>query len=339
MLGKHSSRRRSSVPLLVAAALASLVVAACGDSEGSDGGDDGKVGLKVGVLVTSGSPRHIAMDQSGAFADMEHPIEIVDFASSKDALEALTAGAIDVGLHLQSPATIVAQGNADPAWTKDTRPFAVVAFLAIPGSIGNKVMVLADSPADSVADLAGAKIGVSKGGMSHFFLLLAARSAGLTDFEPVYMPPSDLGAALTSGAVDAIASGATALGLLTDGTARVIADSLDLYDEHEVVLAANSVLTDPDRSAALAELLDRNDRFNTWVEEHQDEVMTLQQADGVMSAEAAALATQRFWGRRVPAMLFLSDFQNEADLFLEAALLTQAVDVTVIVDDRFAPVT
>lgn len=325
--------RRRALRATLAGALIALLLTACGDA--TERSDADRITLRVATLTGAATPRRQLSLQSGAFDGAAYDIEWVDFGATKDALEAIASGAADVGLHLQAPAGLLSAGNADPAWTTADRPFAIIGATTVAEPAGNRILVTAGSAIDAVTDLQGMKIGMSKGGLSQYFLLLVAAEVGLTDFEPVYMPPADLGAALTSGAVDAVAGGVNLIPLVADGTARSLRDSFGMYEEFEVHVARNAVLTDPAYDAALRDLLVRNEHFNDWARDHQDEVAAVHSSTLGFSAEGAAASAKRFWGVRVTTASRTPMLADMAARFLEAGVTATEIDLGVVVDTRF----
>ncbi len=70
---------------------------------------------------------------------------------------------------------------------------------------GQAIVVPDASPAKTLADLKGKKIGVAKGSSAHNLLVTALESAGIDwkDIEPVYLAPADAASAFGRGAIDA----------------------------------------------------------------------------------------------------------------------------------------
>ena len=121
-------------------------------------------------------------------------IEWKEFPAGPQLLEALDAGAIDFGV-TGAPPPVFAQAAG--------RDFVAVA--AEPGLPHSEALIVgADSPVRSLADLRGRRIALAKGSSSHYLLLGALQKGGLrvADVQPVYLGPADARAAFESGAVD-----------------------------------------------------------------------------------------------------------------------------------------
>ncbi len=118
-----------------------------------------------------------------------------EFPSGPPLLEALNAGAVNLGYTGETP-PIFAQAGGTP-----------IVYLANgPASPHTEaILVHAESPIHALADLKGRKIALNKGSNVHWLLVAALRRAGLryADIEPVYLAPADAQPAFFSGAVDA----------------------------------------------------------------------------------------------------------------------------------------
>jgi sulfonate transport system substrate-binding protein len=119
----------------------------------------------------------------------------VEFAFGPPLLEALSAGAVDYGY----------TGDAPPIFAQAARA-AIVYVAVIPArGYGQAIVVPADSPAKTLTDLKGKKIGVAKGSSAHnlFVSALESETIAWTDIEPVYLAPADAASAFSRGAIDA----------------------------------------------------------------------------------------------------------------------------------------
>lgn len=122
-------------------------------------------------------------------------IEWKEFPTGPQLLEALDAGAIDLGV-TGAPPPVFAQAAG--------RDFVAVA--AEPGLPHSEALVVrGDSPVQTVAQLRGKRIALARGSSSHYLLLAALQKHGLRigDVRPVFLGPADARAAFESGTVDA----------------------------------------------------------------------------------------------------------------------------------------
>lgn len=128
-------------------------------------------------------------------APMHVHVTWTEFLGGPALLEAMGAESIDFGITGDAP-PIFAQAAGVP-----------LVYIAVePASPhGEALIVPADSPIHSIADLRGKRIALNKGSNVHNLLvrILAAGGLGVTDVQSVFLKPSDARAAFENGSVDA----------------------------------------------------------------------------------------------------------------------------------------
>jgi sulfonate transport system substrate-binding protein len=145
---------------------------------------------KNGVLV-------IARQQAileRVFAPQGISVKWTEFPSGPPMLEAINAGSIDIGQTGDMPPIFAQAAGA-----------AIVYLAGQPITNGQGILVNADSSINSLADLRGRRIGLTKGSSAHNVTVMALEKAGLSynDITPVYLSPPDAAAAFARGSVDA----------------------------------------------------------------------------------------------------------------------------------------
>lgn len=244
----------------------------------------------------------------------------VEFPAGPQMLEALNVGSIDLGSTGDIPPIFAQAAGADLVYVgvEPAKPKAEV------------ILVPADSPIKSVAELKGHKVAFQKGSSSHNLLLRALQQAGLkfTDIQPTYLTPADARAAFQQGNVDAWAiwdpyySAA-----LLQGGVRVLKDGSDLKQTGSFYLAARPYA-------------EKNGAFI------QDVLQTFSQADALTisrRAESIALLAKTM-GLPEPVIASYLDHrpptaispvsasvaalqQQTADLFYDNRLVPKKIDV------------
>ncbi|MDP9095343.1 MAG: aliphatic sulfonate ABC transporter substrate-binding protein [Pseudomonadota bacterium] len=119
----------------------------------------------------------------------------VEFSSGPSLLEALNAGAVDFG----------ATGDTPPIFAQAAGSALVyVGGQPIVGTNAG-VLVRADGPVRTIADLRGKRFAFTKGSSAHNVAIKVLATAGLTpaDVQQVFLQPPDAAAAFRSGALDA----------------------------------------------------------------------------------------------------------------------------------------
>jgi len=117
------------------------------------------------------------------------------FPAGPQLLEAMNAGAIDVGNTGETPPVF-----AQAAGT----PLKYVAVLSGNGA-GQAILVPENSPLKTVADLKGKKVAFNKASSAHLMVVKALRKFGIDygDIIPVFLAPPDARAAFQGGSIDA----------------------------------------------------------------------------------------------------------------------------------------
>jgi len=237
------------------AALASLaatgLVAACGHG--------GVVGtLKVGSQ--KGGTKALMLS-SGALAGTSYPIEWAEFPAAQNLLEAVGSGAVDVGLAGDAPFQFAYQSGlpirAVSAQRTDPRPSEAVV-----------VVVPADSPARSIADLRGKRIATTRGSIGYYLALRALHEAGLPPDAVTFtwLTPGDTRAAFASQRVDAWACWTPYASTAIQEGARVVADGQNLIQGYAFEVANEQAIAA--KRAILADFLQREAKALAWGAAH-----------------------------------------------------------------------
>jgi sulfonate transport system substrate-binding protein len=248
-----ASRGRRAWP--AAAVLLALALAGCGKPQG-----EAQAVLKVGSQKGGDKALLLA---SGALDGAPYRVEWSDFPAAQHLLEALAAGAVDVGLVGDAPFLFAYAGGADIK--------AVHASANPQGGIATAVLLPKASPVRSVADLKGRRIATGRGSIGHYLLLRTLERAGLkpSDVTIVFLAPSDAKAAFATGAVDAWSTWAPYLPLaVRDEGARVLTDGRGLLTGYGFEAASTPSIAA--KRAQLQDYLLRLGRAEIWALTHQD---------------------------------------------------------------------
>jgi sulfonate transport system substrate-binding protein len=246
---------------------------------------------------------------AGALDNLPYQVAFSTFTSGPPQVEAATAGKIDFAITGNTPPIFGAASNA--------KVKVVAAYDG--GGNGDQILVHADSPIQSIADLRGKSIVVGKGSSAHGHILGQLDKAGLTpsDVKLVFLQPADALSAFKQHQADAwaiwdpyTAQAAAQLPVRSIGQAR------DVTNGYWFGIASDAALADPKRNTALADLLVRFEKAARWAKDHPQ-----QWADGYAAAvgldpKVAAVAQGR--SLRLPTELddeVVASEQKLADLF------------------------
>ena len=165
-----------------------IAVSGCGSNGGNSAAKD------IHLDYAYYSPLSLVVRDQHLLENRGYNVTWVLSAGSNKANEGLRSKALDVGSTAGS-AALVARANGSPIKAVDL--FA--------GGEWTALLVAKDSPINSVADLKGKKVAVTKGTDPYFFLLQSLATAGLSpsDIEIVNLQHADGKTALERGNVDA----------------------------------------------------------------------------------------------------------------------------------------
>ena len=132
---------------------------------------------------------------AGQLDDLPYQVQFSTFTSGPPQIEAATAGKIDFAI----------TGNTPPIFGAAAGAKVKVVSAYNGGGVGDQILVHADSPITSIADLRGKSIAVGKGSSAHGHILGQLEKAGLTpaDVKLVFLQPADALSAFTQRQADA----------------------------------------------------------------------------------------------------------------------------------------
>jgi sulfonate transport system substrate-binding protein len=213
---------------------------------------------KNGVLV-------IARQQATLekhFAQQGIAVKWVEFSSGPPMLEAMNVGSVDYG----------AVGDSPPVFAQSAGA-AIVYAAGQPITNGQGILVQANSPIRTIADLKGKRVGFTKGSSAHNIILQTLEKAGLAyaDITPVYLTPPDAGPAFANGGIDAwsIWDPYFAIGE-TRQQGRILVNASDITKTNSFYIANRDFAKT--HGQVLQQIIDVTSTTAKWAEAHRDEV-------------------------------------------------------------------
>jgi sulfonate transport system substrate-binding protein len=267
---------------------------------------------------------------TGAFDDAPYKVKFARFDFGPPLVQAVASGDIDLG----------SVGDVPPI-TGAAKQFGFKIVAVQRGADATKasenIIVGKDSPIQTLADLKGKRIAVPQGSSAHGLALLALKSVGLTpkDVELVYLSPAAGGTAFNTGKVDAWSIWNPQSALAVKNGARIIAKGLPPIDQvNNYYVASEKSLNDPNRRAALADVLTRVAREFNWAQQHPDEYAKAIAKETGVSLDDARTTVDAF-PFKITQFLpeDLKAEQALSDAFFEAGEITKKVDVNTIYDN------
>lgn len=310
----HGISRRGLMTAVAAAAMG-----------GAAGAAESQVVLRVGNQ--KGGLRSL-LESSGVLADLPYALQWAEFPAAAPLLEALNAGALDLGY------------QGDLAFLTSFAAGAPVRAIAAarPSPAAQAIVVQQDSPIRTVADLRGRKAAGNHGGWGQYLIRSALKQAGIppTDVSLVLLPPMDAALAFRSGAVDAWAvwEPYVSLEVLQFG-ARVLVDGRGLTPAVMLVAAHEAAITA--KHAALDDFLGRFRAAWAWADGHIPEYARYNAA--LTGLPEPVLRRTYETERSRPVALtpgLIGELQAAAGNALEFGLLRQPLDIRRAFDTGFS---
>ncbi|MDR3467895.1 MAG: ABC transporter substrate-binding protein [Xanthobacteraceae bacterium] len=202
------------------------------------------------------------LEISGLAKDLPYKIEWLEFPAAAPILEAINAGALDVG------------------YTGDLSFLTVYAAGAPIKAIGGirsnattqAILVRGDSPIRSPAELKGKRLAGTRGGWGQFLISATLEQNAIKPDEATFVPlgPVDAKIALIAGSVDgwAVWEPYVSYAELKDG-ARVVATGEGLTPTIIFIVASDQAIAT--KRAAVQDLLHRLDKARLWSLDHVDD--------------------------------------------------------------------
>jgi sulfonate transport system substrate-binding protein len=266
---------------------------------------------------------------AGELQDVPYTIKWSTFTSGPPLLEAVNAGAVDVG----------GVGNTPPIFSAAAGGKIAIISASRDSAAGDAVLVPKGSTVKTFADLKGKRVAVAKGSSAHGNLLLQLTKVGLVpaDVQTTFIAPSDGYAALAAGRVDAwvvwdpyTAQAEQQLG------ARVLTSGRGLTNGLGFQVASRAALADGRRNSAIADLVGRTVRAHIWSKAHPQQWARVyaQQSGLPYSVTLASALRSDDDPIKLTPQLAASE-QKLADAFADAKVIPTRPTIANIIDTRY----
>ena len=267
------------------------------------------------------------LESSGLAKDLPYKIVWSEFPAAAPILEALNAGALDVG-HTGDLAFLSIFAAGSP-------------IKAIGGVRANAdtqaILVRNDSPIKTAADLKGKRLAGTRGGWGQFLIDATLEKAGhkITDATFAPLGPVDAKIALVAGSIDgwAVWEPYVSYAVLKDN-ARVVADGKGLTPTLTFIIASEQAIAT--KREAIADFLGRLNKARTWSREHVEEYAK-NTSELTKLPEDVLLRAYKAQDTRPIAIDdgVIKEFQEASDRATRYGILGKPVDVSKAVDRSF----
>jgi sulfonate transport system substrate-binding protein len=296
------------------------------------------VTLRVGDQ--SGNSAQALLRASGELDGLPYAIQWATFTSGPPMLQANAAGAIDIGQVGNTPPIFAAAANDK---------LDVIAAEQSP--VGDAILVPADSPIHTLADLKGRTIAVAQGSSANGTLLNTLNKAGLApaDVKLAFLQPGNALTAFGQHQVDAWAvwQPYVAEGIQQDGARQLVtgkdsqsgsglAGGAQLSNGYSVQVASRASLADPGKNAAIADYVVRVAKAYAWAKTHQSQFAQLwSQETGLPQATTQAAAADIVLHPVALDDTLIGSEQHLADEFASAGQIPGKITFSDFVDHRY----
>ena len=301
------TRTISTIGIIAAVAFASATAAKAQTSDAIRIGYQ-KSSTLTAILKTNG-------ELEKALAPLGVRVSWHEFTSGLPLLEAINTGNIDFGADVADTVPLFAQAAG-----------AKLAYIAEEAASpsAQAILVSAESPIKTAADLKGRKVAVTKGAGSHFLLLAALAKSGLSfkDISPAYLTPADGRAAFIGGNVDAwVAWDPFLTSAQRQSNARILSDGSNGLASYKRYYLSSAAFADR-RGDVLNVIFGKLDETGKWLKAHpKDAASLLASLWGIDAATVEEANSHRSYRVGAVTPSGLSEQQRIADAFFGEGLL------------------
>lgn len=272
----------------------------------------------------SKAPPGLVAQQKHLFKKEHVPVEIKLFTSGKSAVEALASGQFDIAMIGDIPA-LALLGHGYPG---------KIIAAGLGGPKRQALLVKVNSPYQSVSDLKGKRIGLTKGSTDDIALeaTFKKHNMDMSDVSIINLRPPAKAAALETNNVDAVEAWEPVPALIvTKGIGRRLftADG-DIPDIVGVIIASNDVLKHhPEEVVRFLRAIHEGAQY---ARSHPDEMVTLLSKRLKLNRKVLIDAIPTQWWYVEVFSDTISDWQRSADLLTRLNRIPSHLNVKDVVD-------
>lgn len=327
----QARRQRGRLLPLAATLLAmGLITAACASAQATDGAaKPGASSVTLNIGDQKGTGAQALLTAAGLIGKLSFKAVWSDFTSGPPMLQAMGSGSVDIGGVGDAPPVIAAAGSYKVAIVGARTANPLAAALLVP----------ANSPIHSVAQLRGKRIAMAPGSSGNYHLLAVLAKAGLPvkDVTLDDLQPADALAAFSSGQVDAwdVWSPYIEQAVAQDH-ARILVNGAPYASTYSFEVASRAALADPAKVAAIRDYLRLLNQAWLWAYTHPSSwAASWAKATGLPPAVMQTAAKDAA-SRPVPvSSAVIASEQQVADAFSAARLIPGQVKMSAFAVSSF----
>ncbi|AUT01605.1 sulfonate ABC transporter substrate-binding protein [Nostoc sp. CENA543] len=264
-------------------------------------------------------------------------VEWLQFAQGPQLMEGMAARRVDVGSVGETPPIFAQVAGSEIVYVVGTQRTATTGRSSV-------IAVPPESPLQKLEEIKGQEVYFQKGSASHYFILRALQSIGLTikDIKIKSIPNVEARAAFIEGKIPVWVSGDPHYAIAQEmGRIRVLRDGVGLDTPGGYYVADRKFAQE--NPGVLKIVIEELHALDKWAEANRDEVKKLMITEQKLKPDVAdkVMSRRTFAGRRGLSPALIAEQQRVADLFFETGVIPKKIDIkeALLPSDLYAAIT
>lgn len=264
-------------------------------------------------------------------------VEWAQFVQGPQLMEGMAARKVDVGSVGETPPIFAQVAGSTLVYVVGTQRTATTGRSSV-------IAVPPESPLTKFEEIKGQEVYFQKGSASHYFILRALQSIGLTikDIKIRSMPTIEARGAFLEGRIPVWMTGDPHYAIAEKmGRIRVIKDSVGLDSPGGYYIADRKFAEE--NPGLLKIIIEELHGLDKWSEANRDEVKKLMIETQKLDPDVAdrVMSRRTFAGRRGLSPALIAEQQRVADLFFESGVIPKKIDIKdfLLPPDLYAAIT
>jgi sulfonate transport system substrate-binding protein len=250
-------------------------------------------------------------------------VEWLQFAQGPQLMEGMRAGRVDVGSVGETPPIFAQVAGSNLVYVVGTQRTPTTGRSSV-------IAVPPESPLKKFEEIKGQEVYFQKGSASHYFMLRALQSIGLSinDIKIKSIPTIEARSAFLEGRIPVWMTGDPHYAIAEKmGRIRLLRDSVGLDSPGGYYIADRKFAEE--NTGLLKILIEELHALDKWAEANRDEVKKLMITEQKLDEEVAARVMSRrtFAGRRGLSPELIAEQQRVADLFFQAGVIPKKINI------------
>ncbi|HIK05417.1 MAG TPA: aliphatic sulfonate ABC transporter substrate-binding protein [Trichormus sp. M33_DOE_039] len=264
-------------------------------------------------------------------------VEWLQFVQGPQLMEGMRAGKVDVGSVGETPPIFAQVAGSELVYVVGTQRTPTTGTSSV-------IAVPPESPLQKFEEIKGQEVYFQKGSASHYFILRALQSIGLTikDIKIKSIPTIEARAAFLEGRIPVWMTGDPHYAIAQKmGRIRVLRDSVGLDSPGGYYIADRKFAEE--NTGLLKIIIEELHALDKWAESNRDEVKKLMITEQKLDEDVAARVMSRrtFAGRRGLSPALIAEQQRVADLFFQEGVIPKKININdaLLSPDLYAAIT